>query len=250
MNTKKTTLLAVIAAFGLHADAQNLIQNGSFESPVIASNTVAIAIPTSWQGNASARIINGNYAFPDLQGPQEGQQFASVGNDGVQAIISQDFTIEDSGTYMLTWFESAGNAPGFTSPYSVTVLVGASVVTNMNRVVSANATWISCSLQLTLTPGTYTLKFSSLQPTPGGLSTQLDNVAIVQQPELNVNLYAGITITGQTNATYQIQYSNNLGNPTNWMTLTNLTLPSSPYLFFDASSAGQPQRFYRALLND
>jgi hypothetical protein len=33
-------------------------------------------------------------------------------------------------------------------------------------------------MQLNLTAGTYTLRFSSRQPTPGGLSTQLDNVSL------------------------------------------------------------------------
>ena len=61
-------------------------------------------------------------------------------------------------------------------------------------------------------------------------------------------MYAGLTISGQTNATYQIQHTTDLSSPTNWMTLTNLILPSSPCLFFDASSAGRPMSFYRALL--
>lgn len=67
---------------------------------------------------------------------------------------------------------------------------------------------------------------------------------------LTIQMYAGLTINGVTGATYQIQGSTNLNSPTNWTTLTNLTLPSSPYLFFDASSAGQPMKFYRALLTD
>lgn len=67
---------------------------------------------------------------------------------------------------------------------------------------------------------------------------------------LAIQMYAGLTITGVHGATYQIQYATNLNAPINWTTLTNVTLTSSPYLFFDASSAGRPQRFYRALLNE
>lgn len=67
---------------------------------------------------------------------------------------------------------------------------------------------------------------------------------------LTIQMYAGLTINGVPGATYQIQGTTNLNSPTNWTTLTNLTLPSSPYLFFDASSAGQPMKFYRALLTD
>lgn len=66
-------------------------------------------------------------------------------------------------------------------------------------------------------------------------------------PTLTLNLYAGLTIKGQTGVTYQIQRATHLNNPSNWIVLTNLTLPSSPYLFIDTASAGQNSGFYRAI---
>jgi len=65
-------------------------------------------------------------------------------------------------------------------------------------------------------------------------------------PPLVINTYAGLTISGQIGATFQIQCTANLNSP-DWTTLTNLTLPTNPYLYFDATSAGQPRRFYRAV---
>jgi hypothetical protein len=35
---------------------------------------------------------------------------------------------------------------------------------------------------------------------------------------------------------------------TNWLVLTNITLPYSPYLVIDPNSPGQTMRFYRAVL--
>ena len=35
-------------------------------------------------------------------------------------------------------------------------------------------------------------------------------------------------------------------NATTWTSLTNITLPSSPYLFIDTNSTSAPSRFYRA----
>jgi hypothetical protein len=52
--------------------------------------------------------------------------------------------------------------------------------------------------------------------------------------------YPGVTINGIPGATYQIQYSSNLSS--NWIALTNFTLPYSPYLWFDASSFPHVQR--------
>jgi N-acetylneuraminic acid mutarotase len=63
---------------------------------------------------------------------------------------------------------------------------------------------------------------------------------------LSINLYAGLTINGQLSGTYRIEYNTNLSGGS-WTTLTNVVLPSSPYLFIDtAAVAGQ--RFYRASL--
>ena len=62
---------------------------------------------------------------------------------------------------------------------------------------------------------------------------------------LSLNMYAGLTIVGQSGGTYQIDYKNNL-SATNWTSLTNIVLPSSPYLFIDTTSPSSASRFYRA----
>jgi hypothetical protein len=65
-------------------------------------------------------------------------------------------------------------------------------------------------------------------------------------PHLSVEFYAGITIEGSVGTTNQIEYVTNLGD-TNWIVLTNLVLPQSPYLLFDAGSPRTQRRFYRAV---
>ena len=44
---------------------------------------------------------------------------------------------------------------------------------------------------------------------------------------------------------YSIQYTAASQGWTNWLTLTNLVLPTSPYLFLDDTSSGDPSRVYR-----
>jgi len=87
---------------------------------------------------------------------------------------------------------------------------------------------------------------------PEFLRDEPDGVNYVEvvrpRPALGINTYAGLSIFGQTGATYEIQYTCDLLRPTNWVTLTTLTLPNSPYLYFDPTSAGHPGRFYRALV--
>jgi formylglycine-generating enzyme required for sulfatase activity len=63
-------------------------------------------------------------------------------------------------------------------------------------------------------------------------------------PIVNLQLYAGLTISGTVGNNYVVQYVTNLSQ-TNWQTLTNLTLPSSPYLLVDTSTTATVGRFYR-----
>jgi len=67
---------------------------------------------------------------------------------------------------------------------------------------------------------------------------------IQDTPLLGINMYAGLTISAPVGSTNEVQYVTALTS-TNWITLTNLVLPSTPYIFIDYGSAGQPHRFYR-----
>jgi len=86
------------------------------------------------------------------------------------------------------------------------------------------------------------LRISNVQRTRFNLCSALS------PPSVDVHMYAGLTIVGDPGANYEIQYSTDLNSPTNWTTLTNLTLPVSPYLYFDLGSTNRPKSFYRAVL--
>ena len=84
----------------------------------------------------------------------------------------------------------------------------------------------------------------------GGVNSGQDianNEAFNPAPTLTIQMYPGITINADVGSINEIQYVNNLNN-TNWSTLTNLVLPSDPYVFIDFTAIGQPQRFYRDVL--
>jgi hypothetical protein len=68
--------------------------------------------------------------------------------------------------------------------------------------------------------------------------------ALQDAPLLSINMYAGLTIYAPVGSTNEIQYVTTPSN-TKWTTLTNLVVPTNPYIFIDYTSAGQPQRFYR-----
>ena len=68
---------------------------------------------------------------------------------------------------------------------------------------------------------------------------------------LNVQMIGGqpgLTITGAVGLVCEIQYASELAPTNTWLSLTNLTLPSNPYLWLDLTSVGVVQRFYRAVV--
>jgi hypothetical protein len=63
---------------------------------------------------------------------------------------------------------------------------------------------------------------------------------------VDIKMYAGINIYGPLGADYSLQEINALGG-TNWNVLTNVALPSQPYIYIDYSSPTNRQQFYRAV---
>jgi hypothetical protein len=62
---------------------------------------------------------------------------------------------------------------------------------------------------------------------------------------LGMRMCPGLTIQGDVGRPYRIEYIENLSG-TNWVALTNIFLPSSPWLFIDTTTTS-PNRFYRAV---
>jgi len=63
---------------------------------------------------------------------------------------------------------------------------------------------------------------------------------------LNINMYAGLNIVGPLGANYNVQSIPAL-NGSNWTTLTNISLPSQPYIYIDYNSPTNAVQFYRAV---
>jgi len=66
-------------------------------------------------------------------------------------------------------------------------------------------------------------------------------------PVLNLQLYAGLSITGSVGSVYSVEYVTDLAQTNSWRCLEFLQLPASPYLWADKSAPATGQRFYRAV---
>jgi len=75
--------------------------------------------------------------------------------------------------------------------------------------------------------------------------------AVAQTPaKLDIQVYAGLSITGAVGTVYSVEYVTDLAQTNNasaWRCLEFLQLPASPYLWADKSAPATGQRFYRAV---
>ena len=162
-----------------------IITNGNFESPSISDGTLQATTPSSWNGggflmnpNAGGGFVGNLSTWPQAQ---SGQQYEDIGNI-VATALSQTFTIASSATYLFTWYDNTAlNLPSQfqSAPYSISVLDSSQLTVFSNNFNSYHATgaWESRTVTPALIPGSYTLKFTSLNVF-GGADTLIDNVAI------------------------------------------------------------------------
>jgi formylglycine-generating enzyme required for sulfatase activity len=73
------------------------------------------------------------------------------------------------------------------------------------------------------------------------------NQVSAQPASLNGQLYMGLSITGTVGTVYAIQATTNLVQTNSWTCLTFVQLPTTNFIWIDASAPATGQRFYRAV---
>lgn len=71
---------------------------------------------------------------------------------------------------------------------------------------------------------------------------------VVPTTGFDLQLYAGLSVTGPIGRSYRIEYRNSLNDTNPWATAAEIRLTTSPLLWFDANSPNAAKRFYRAVL--
>jgi formylglycine-generating enzyme required for sulfatase activity len=92
---------------------------------------------------------------------------------------------------------------------------------------------------------------TSLRLTIAAFGLAIFNISAQTPAGLNLQLYAGLTITGAVGTVYSVEYVTCLAQtntPSAWRSLEYLQLPTSPYLWADKSSPATGNRFYRAVV--
>lgn len=99
------------------------------------------------------------------------------------------------------------------------------------------------SLNLSMLSPAAAGRYSVTVTGPGGsVTSQTATLTLI-----DLDMYAGITIFGRVGDQFRIEYANDLNSQT-WTAAETITLPSSPFFWFDIHSPNQPMRYYRAIL--
>jgi N-acetylneuraminic acid mutarotase len=85
--------------------------------------------------------------------------------------------------------------------------------------------------------GVYTVIVNNVAGSVASLAVTLASV--------DIKMFAGVVVNGPLGSNYVIQATSNLLS--SWTTLTNVALPTQPYIYIDYSSPTNRQQFYRAL---
>jgi hypothetical protein len=248
MTTKIITSLALHAIILYSAQAQNLIINGSFESPQIGANTAQIRTPDSWQTDGSSPALENSIPASGYPLAQDGNQYIDLGCEGggIGDGVSQSFHITNGGPYLLTWFDAVHVGYGSYAPYSVHILDQASVqIVSTNLDADHGTNWVLHSIPVNLAPGAYTLIIRG-EPPPGHVAADFDNVSL--QPDISdllatIQLSVTVCWPGRTNQMYQVQYQTTV-NSTAWSALGGPVLGTGTNCLTDLVSDAAP-RFYR-----
>jgi hypothetical protein len=79
-------------------------------------------------------------------------------------------------------------------------------------------------------------------------SSEIANVSYSDAGSLQLSVHPSLTIFGTLGRTYRIDYAVETRSPAVWTTVTNISLPFTPYVWQDTNAAISDKRFYRVLL--
>ena len=250
---KTKSLLAVVCLVALvlnpTAWAQNLIVNGSFESPALAAGQnyqLAANALAPWQTTGSAfEIWVATTPPPAEGGAAQGTHHTEINATDGNSTIFQTVVTVPGRDYQLAFFHS----PRPMQDSSLKVSVNSQVLATFAELGSGltNFHWQRYTTNFTAEGGFTTIAFTDPTPVAGG--THIDNVSVVQLT-LDLSIAPSLLdICWQTvtNKTYQVQFSSVLTS-NSWVNLgATIQGNGTTICISDAAVKSQTNLFYRVV---
>jgi hypothetical protein len=238
---RHAALLLVLAPIA--ADAQNLLQNGDFESP-------GFSAPPFYRylRNGDTTTLAGWIVIDDGSG-----EASFVGKTPAYSVASGSYAVFlNQGSGMRTTFPVVSNTvyelslSAWGSTNAAPLAVWLAGVSHTFPVVEGRLSTYSVTFTAHTTDPQATLEIRNESPPPDFKQWGIDAVSIVEAPLLRAKLFPALLLQGNPGRTYRVDYTDSLVENTGWQFFTNVVLTESPMFLFDVGSTNALRRFYRA----
>lgn len=231
----------LILAQAICAPAQNLLTNGSFESPGLPNSQPMLLLTNGSTFITGWTAIDDNIGQPPFYTQRPRTDAVLNGNFGV--ILNQgsglatSFLAEPGALYQLTVWVRPNDCIQCVTPAPLRVTISGTSYT-----LPLVSGWSQQTVQFFAPKLHNTLELLNPSSSSDYKQFGLDDVQILKLPGpvLKARFYPGIVIEGFPGQKYQIQAAPSLGAGATWETLTNIVIPVSPYLYMDVD----PKRPY------
>jgi PEP-CTERM motif len=187
-NQMKKFALCALLSLPMFASAQNLLSNGSFESPLVG------AVNAKWETGASP--------YGDSIAASNGSQYVFFDVDGRAGSVTDTFTAAGNVNVTFDLLRTASGARNRADATWSLSLDGNALTSGLVSALASSNSWISFSQSVTgLSAGVHTLLFS-FQAAPGtGKDLAVDNFSViaanpVPEPESYALMLAGLAAMG------------------------------------------------------
>jgi hypothetical protein len=221
-------------------------------SPIIAASSNQQFTTMGYFNDGSAQTLSSNLTWTSSS-----PSVATINTNGLALGFSAGITtikatsgsVSNSASLTVVATPAISNQPtnNTVSPSSSVILSVAATGGNLSyqwrfngtNIAGANSATYNIPSVASTNVGVYTVVVSNLAGSVTSRAAIVGTTAI--------RMFAGIVVNGPVGTNYLIQAGSNLGAPTNWTTLTNIALPSQPYIYIDYNTPFNSQQFYRAV---
>src|ERR1039458_2861962 len=227
------------------------VYNGIANQGVIYTTATAGTLTVSRTGSTVSFYFNGTFIYSQTESSPLvvlGIQLNNVSGDDTTAVTYDSFSITgpsvlNSPLRLVTPPVSQAVNVGTTATFTVAV-TGLTPLAYQWQFNNTNIVWgTNSTLTITNVEPVNTGAYDVIVSNSSGSITSAPPANLVLNV-LAIQMVPGLTILGSVGANTQVEWSPDLNT---WNTLTNFTLPSSPFYYADWSAVGQPKRFYRAV---
>ena len=184
MRNRSPVFAIVIMLCAISAARAQIVANGSFETPVLSSNSFQYdPSGATWTFSGNSGIINapgGGFSGPPAP---DGSQYGFLQTNGVTDAFSQQISLTLAGTYQLTYLVAGRSDPGagFGGNLPYQILLDGTVIAS--DATTSGQPFTSRIFDFVGTAGAHTLTFAENAAAGADNTAFFDSVAIRQVPE-------------------------------------------------------------------